>query len=105
MRVSWQLVGREPLARPVQIRPPAPFRPVFQAPLKGAVRSCRIPQFHGSFREKRCCAVSVPPWNAAGDAFLMYGVEGRSWIALGAPVGEPNAAALISGGLNGVVRR
>ena len=27
-----------------------------------------------------------------GDAFLMYGVEGRSWIALGDPVGPPRAA-------------
>ncbi len=26
------------------------------------------------------------------DAFLMYGVEGRSWVALGDPVGPPRAA-------------
>ncbi|MCX7645960.1 MAG: phosphatidylglycerol lysyltransferase domain-containing protein [Rhodobacteraceae bacterium] len=27
----------------------------------------------------------------AGDAFLMYGVQGRSWICLGGPVGAPDA--------------
>lgn len=26
------------------------------------------------------------------DAFLMYGVQGRSWIAMGEPVGDPRAA-------------
>jgi phosphatidylglycerol lysyltransferase len=29
----------------------------------------------------------------AGDAFLMYGRHGRSWIAMGDPVGEADAAA------------
>ncbi|HEX2205235.1 MAG TPA: bifunctional lysylphosphatidylglycerol flippase/synthetase MprF [Longimicrobium sp.] len=28
----------------------------------------------------------------ARDAFLMYGVQGRSWIAMGEPVGDPRAA-------------
>ena len=27
----------------------------------------------------------------AGDAFLMYGTEGRSWVAMGDPVGAPEA--------------
>lgn len=32
-------------------------------------------------------------WNDAGTAFVMYGVAGRSWIAMGDPVGPPEAAA------------
>ena len=28
-----------------------------------------------------------------GDAFLMYGAAGRSWVSMGDPVGEPKAAA------------
>jgi phosphatidylglycerol lysyltransferase len=31
-------------------------------------------------------------FSPAGDAFLMYGVEGRSWVALGDPVGPDRAA-------------
>jgi phosphatidylglycerol lysyltransferase len=29
-------------------------------------------------------------FNTAGNAFIMYGVEGRSWIAMGEPVGPPD---------------
>jgi phosphatidylglycerol lysyltransferase len=29
-------------------------------------------------------------FNTAGDAFIMYGVEGRSWIAMADPVGPPD---------------
>ncbi|WP_298461545.1 bifunctional lysylphosphatidylglycerol flippase/synthetase MprF [uncultured Cellulomonas sp.] len=28
-------------------------------------------------------------FSAGGDAFLMYGVEGRSWVSMGDPVGDP----------------
>jgi phosphatidylglycerol lysyltransferase len=31
-----------------------------------------------------------------GDAFLMYGVEGRSWVALGDPVGPDHAATEVA---------
>jgi phosphatidylglycerol lysyltransferase len=31
-------------------------------------------------------------FNDARDAFLMYGVQGRTWVALGEPVGNPDAA-------------
>ena len=31
-------------------------------------------------------------WNESRDAFLMYGAQGRSWVALGDPVGPPEAA-------------
>lgn len=30
-------------------------------------------------------------WNDAGDAFLMYGVHRKSWVAMGDPVGNPEA--------------
>ena len=30
-------------------------------------------------------------FSAAGDAFLMYQINGRSWVALGDPVGKPEA--------------
>ncbi|HXW96644.1 MAG TPA: bifunctional lysylphosphatidylglycerol flippase/synthetase MprF, partial [Gemmatimonadales bacterium] len=32
-------------------------------------------------------------FNEAGTAFLMYGVQGRSWVALGDPVGDEGEAA------------
>ncbi len=32
-----------------------------------------------------------------GSAFLMYGITGRSWIALGDPVGDPKERATSSG--------
>lgn len=32
-------------------------------------------------------------FSASNDAFLMFGVQGRSWIALGGPVGAPGAFA------------
>lgn len=32
----------------------------------------------------------------ARDAFIMYGVQGRSWIALGDPVGAPGSAAQLA---------
>jgi phosphatidylglycerol lysyltransferase len=31
-------------------------------------------------------------WNADRSAFVMYGVQGRTWVALGDPVGAPQAA-------------
>ena len=31
-------------------------------------------------------------WNETRSAFLMYGAQGRSWVALGDPVGPPEAA-------------
>lgn len=31
--------------------------------------------------------------NPSGTAFLMYGIEGRSWVAIGAPIGPPAACA------------
>jgi phosphatidylglycerol lysyltransferase len=31
-------------------------------------------------------------FSASGRSFLMYGVEGRSWVAMGDPVGEPSEA-------------
>jgi phosphatidylglycerol lysyltransferase len=31
-------------------------------------------------------------WNDSRSAFLMYGAQGRSWVALGDPVGPPEAA-------------
>jgi len=32
-------------------------------------------------------------WSATGQGFLMYGVEGRSWVALGDPVASPDERA------------
>lgn len=32
-------------------------------------------------------------FNEGNDAFIMYGVQGRSWVALGDPVGRPDAAS------------
>ncbi len=34
-------------------------------------------------------------WNEARTGFIMYGVEGRSWVALGDPVGPPEEAPML----------
>ena len=44
-------------------------------------------------------------WNEARTAFLMYGVQGRTWVALGDPVGPRGAAELLVKALPRAVRR
>ena len=44
-------------------------------------------------------------FSASNDAFLMFGVQGRSWIALGGPVGAPGAFADLAWAFTDSARR
>jgi phosphatidylglycerol lysyltransferase len=73
------------------INRPAPARPSAFAPVPDAVRNI----LQTSSTDTRAClallgdkSFMVAP---GGTAFLMYGVSGRSWIAMGDPAGDPRA--------------
>lgn len=81
------LYGVATLFRPARVRPTRPT-PDELAKARGIVaQSARISAHRALLGDKMLL------FNAAGTAFLMYGIEGDSWIALGDPVGPDEEMA------------
>lgn len=90
LRVTLLLaVAAAALALDALLRRPAPL-PATPEPIPDAVRrlldACPVTQPQLALLGDKRFLVSD-----AGDAFLMYAVAGRSWVAFGDPVGNPEA--------------
>lgn len=90
------------LARLLRPAPPEPGLPgeAELARLRALARASPDAQAHLALVGDK--AVLFSP---AGDAFLMYGVEGRSWISMGDPVGPQAAATELAWELRGLADR
>lgn len=77
------LLGVFRLLRPVQPRPAAPDESARER------ARCVIAGAPGTTGHLALVGDKALMFSAAGDAFLMYGIAGRSWIAMGDPVGPP----------------
>jgi phosphatidylglycerol lysyltransferase len=69
------------LFRPVPPTPTAPDQAVLEQAQAVVARSRRSEANLALLGDKALL------FNTSGDAFLMYGIEGRSWVALGDPIG------------------
>ena len=83
------LLGFYSLARLLRPAPPPPGPPPGPAELDQAAKivenARRASAYLALLGDKQLL------FQEGGDAFLMYGVEARSWIAMGDPVGPPDA--------------
>lgn len=80
----FALLGLWRLMRP---SPPEPTLPTSDELDRAARILERVPETYGNFAllgDKELL------FSDSGNAFLMYGIQGRSWIGLGEPVGDPS---------------
>jgi len=74
------IVGAMRLLRPAHILPPPPSEADFEAAVALAARSTEAAAHLAALGDKRVL------FNEERTGFIMYGIAGRSWIALGDPV-------------------
>jgi len=75
------------LLRPVQPEPQLPVPAELDRALDVAARSSRTAAYLALLGDKQLL------WSEKGEGFLMFGVQGRSWIAMGDPVGPEEQRA------------
>ena len=74
----------------IKLFQPAPAQPVLPGPGDLAAAMNIAGRYSRSYAYLAQLGDKALLFNETGDAFIMYGIEGRSWIVMGDPVGAEN---------------